>query len=360
MPPTRPSRMLGPCLPSPPLRSSAPRCGLRSRSSSTAAPAGSAGPTRRSTASSPLLREHGAAARGMVTHDLGELRDAARAALGGRLVLVGGDGGVHALANLGPTLPELALIPAGQANNIARALGIPTDLAARRGARRQRRRRGRSTRCASRRRERTLVAVEGVSAGFHAAARHRYTRRELRRARRRRRRLRARARPLRAATTHEVVVDGAPLSDGDRRAGLRLEPPLLRLRLPRRPDRARRRRPARGDRAARADAAPASCGSSPPPSAARHLDRRGVTWSHGEAVAPAEPLPLVADAEPLGVTTARDQRAAVAGCGSSRPWRPARERARPAPPAAPTASPPASRCSSRSPPSPSASAPRAR
>src|SRR5687768_6313564 len=63
-----------------------------------------------------LLREHGAAARGMVTHDLPELRDAVHAVLGGRLVLVGGDGGVHALANLGPHLPEVALIPAGQAN----------------------------------------------------------------------------------------------------------------------------------------------------------------------------------------------------------------------------------------------------
>ena len=44
-----------------------------------------------------------------------------------RLILVGGDGSVHAAANApGPTR-ELALIPCGSANNIARSLGIPLD-----------------------------------------------------------------------------------------------------------------------------------------------------------------------------------------------------------------------------------------
>ena len=65
----------------------------------------------------------------MVTASEQELWDALRsaAALGRRVVLVGGDGTLHAAANAPlRDLPELALVPAGRANNIARALGIPT------------------------------------------------------------------------------------------------------------------------------------------------------------------------------------------------------------------------------------------
>jgi len=46
---------------------------------------------------------------------------------GRRLVLVGGDGTVHAAARLGGPRREVALIPAGRANNVARSLGIPLD-----------------------------------------------------------------------------------------------------------------------------------------------------------------------------------------------------------------------------------------
>jgi diacylglycerol kinase family enzyme len=36
----------------------------------------------------------------------------------------------------------------------------------------------------------------------------------------------------------------------------------------------------------------------------RHLDRPGVTWSRATRARLEQPLPLVADAQPLGVTTA--------------------------------------------------------
>jgi diacylglycerol kinase (ATP) len=249
-----------------------------------------------------LLREHGAAARGMVTHDLAGLRDATRAALGGRLVLVGGDGGVHAFANLGPQLPEVALIPMGQANNVARALGVPADVAgaallAATGAARP---------VDALRVEtpaRRLVAVEGVSAGFHAAARHRYTAensgalvagagafgREL-----------AAFSPYEA----EVVVDGMPLSSGDLAQVFVSNLPYFAYGF-------------HVDPMARVDdglieaivlRARSRAGVVRLVSAAKgggHLGRRGVSWSHGSTVALPDPLPVVADAEPLGVTSAR-------------------------------------------------------
>ena len=46
---------------------------------------------------------------------------------GRRLVLVGGDGSLHAVANLPGERRDVALIPAGRANNVARSLGIPLD-----------------------------------------------------------------------------------------------------------------------------------------------------------------------------------------------------------------------------------------
>ena len=90
-----------------------------------------------------------------------------------REVLVGGDGSVHAAANVRGKPRDLALIPAGRANNVARSLGIPLDwrraaelavhgdvrpvdlIEARAG-------------------ERVQLVVEGVSVGFLAQARVRY------------------------------------------------------------------------------------------------------------------------------------------------------------------------------------------
>lgn len=122
-----------------------------------------------------LLREiaetlPGAAVR--VTDSLDELHDALSGRV--RVVLVGGDGSLHAALNapLG-VLPELALIPAGSANNVARALGIPLELRA-------------ALRAAAtapavaldalrvETRGGVLLALEGVSVGFHADARARY------------------------------------------------------------------------------------------------------------------------------------------------------------------------------------------
>ena len=90
-----------------------------------------------------------------------------------RVVLLGGDGTLHAVANVGGHKPELALLPRGRANNVARALGIPLDLDS-------------ATRLAIagvaspvdaigvRSPGLELRALEGVSVGFHAQARARY------------------------------------------------------------------------------------------------------------------------------------------------------------------------------------------
>ena len=45
-----------------------------------------------------------------------------------RVALLGGDGTLHAAANLPAGPAELAILPAGRANNVARALGVPLDL----------------------------------------------------------------------------------------------------------------------------------------------------------------------------------------------------------------------------------------
>jgi diacylglycerol kinase (ATP) len=90
-----------------------------------------------------------------------------------RVVLLGGDGTLHAAANLPPGPPEVAILPAGRANNVARTLGIPMDLKA-------------AAELAADGRPRRLDliaaasgglsyrAVEGVSVGLHAVARTSY------------------------------------------------------------------------------------------------------------------------------------------------------------------------------------------
>jgi diacylglycerol kinase (ATP) len=122
--------------------------------------------------SAQLLRTIGARVETRLTTSLEELDDALATAER-RVVLLGGDGSLHAAAN-SAFRAELALIPAGGANNVARSLGIPTDFAA-------------AARLAVEGETRPLdaiavsdgssryLAVEGVSAGFHAIARSRYT-----------------------------------------------------------------------------------------------------------------------------------------------------------------------------------------
>jgi diacylglycerol kinase family enzyme len=92
---------------------------------------------------------------------------------GRRVVLVGGDGSVHTVVNLPGRARDVALIPAGRANNIARSLGIPIDwsgaaaLAIRGGVRPIDLIRARAP-------AQRLLVVEGLSAGFLAQARRRY------------------------------------------------------------------------------------------------------------------------------------------------------------------------------------------
>jgi diacylglycerol kinase (ATP) len=90
-----------------------------------------------------------------------------------RVVLIGGDGTLHAVANIDGHKPEVALLPRGRANNIAHGLGVPLDLesAARLAVQGIARPiDGISVESP----ELTMTAVEGVSLGFHAQARARY------------------------------------------------------------------------------------------------------------------------------------------------------------------------------------------
>jgi diacylglycerol kinase family enzyme len=75
------------------------------------------------------LREAGARPEAVVTESEAALSEALAGADGRRVVLVGGDGSVHAAVNAVDELPEIALVPAGRANNVARAFGIPGRVA---------------------------------------------------------------------------------------------------------------------------------------------------------------------------------------------------------------------------------------
>jgi diacylglycerol kinase (ATP) len=248
------------------------------------------------------LRDAGARVRARLTADEEELTATVREVEDRRLVLVGGDGTLHALANLDlPVLPPAALLPAGRANNIARALGIPVDWA----AAAQLAVRGRAAAVDALRvvtPKRALFAVEGVSAGFHAAARHRYkgtNSGDLAAG------VRALASELGAFRPGHVAlrVDGAPLFDGQAAQvflsnlpyfgfGFHVDPvadpsdgrlEAIVLEATTRRDVVRMLAAARGG---------------------RHLDRPGATWSAASSAQLEQPLPLVADAQPLGVTTA--------------------------------------------------------
>ena len=249
-------------------------------------------------------QEHGAQADSVVTSTEDDLFEALRAgaATGRRVVLVGGDGSLHDAANapIG-RLPELALVPAGRANNIARALGIPMD-------------RGDALRIAAEAPVQPLdalrvetpteavYALEALSAGFQAEARSGYNGtnsadlrqglRALVRALRRFTPYRLRARldggELRSASAAQLFLSnlpyfgfgfevdpGADPTDG-RFEAILIEAPR-RLRLLRLLVAAYR---------------------------GRHLGRPGVRRIPGRRAELTAPLPLVADAVPLGTTTA--------------------------------------------------------
>jgi diacylglycerol kinase (ATP) len=118
------------------------------------------------------LRAQGARVEQRYMRSLGDLEETIADA-GQRVVLLGGDGTVHAAANLPGPLPELALLPAGRANTIARSLGIPLELEraaalALRGSARP------IDAIEAHTAMRSYRVLEGVSVGFHARARVNY------------------------------------------------------------------------------------------------------------------------------------------------------------------------------------------
>ena len=137
---------------------------------------GIADPQRTARELASLLHELGTDAEAVVTGSEQELWSELRRAeaVGARVVLVGGDGSLHAAANAPlRRLPELALVPAGRANNIARALGIPVDRASALSVAAGRRARPLDAlRVVTP--DRLIYALEAVSAGFQAQARAGY------------------------------------------------------------------------------------------------------------------------------------------------------------------------------------------
>jgi diacylglycerol kinase (ATP) len=251
-----------------------------------------------------LLEDAGARARGTITSTPEELAAALARAEGRRVLLAGGDGSLHAVANLpGPAaaLPEIALLPAGRANNLANALGVPTQWRAAIGLAVRGEAKPFDALAVSTP-ERSLVAVEGVSAGFHASARALY---DGENSGHLASGAGAFARAFRrfAPVAMELSVDGHLVEDEPVAQvfvsnapyfayGFRVDPianvddgllEAIVLRATTRRETLSLMRAAHGG---------------------RHLERPGVDWYRGAAARIDVPVPLVADAEPLGVTTA--------------------------------------------------------
>ncbi|MGH2744239.1 MAG: diacylglycerol/lipid kinase family protein [Thermoleophilaceae bacterium] len=280
-----------------------------------------------------LLEELGAPAEAVVTGSEEELWSVLRsaAALRRRVALVGGDGTVHAAANAPlRRLPELAVVPTGRANNVARALGIPTSrrdalaVAAEGPAQPID-----ALRVATP--DRFVYAVEAVSGGFQAAARAYYSAdnsadlrqglRALVRALRRYSPFRARVElddaPLGSSGAAQLFLSNLPyfgfgfeVDPGADPSDGRLEAILI--------EAGSRRRLVRLLAAARRG---------------RHIGRRGVRRVSATRARLTEPLPLVADAVPLGVTTAtvsvESARLRVASLSRKRSARPSARGSRP-------------------------------
>ena len=120
-----------------------------------------------------ILREAGGRVDLVRTGTVDAFIEAWKASAADRVVLVGGDGTVHAAANVVGAQRELALIPTGSANNVARSLGIPLDprAAAELAAH------GRAyplDLIEARTEDGSYLVVEAVSVGFLAQARSRY------------------------------------------------------------------------------------------------------------------------------------------------------------------------------------------
>ena len=251
-----------------------------------------------------LLEELEAPADAVVTHDEDALFSALRAAEATRrrVVLVGGDGSLHGAANAPlDRLPELALVPAGRANNIARALRIPTDrpgaLAVAAGA---------PARSLDALRvqtpDRSLYALEAVSAGFQAEARSGYDAEnsaDLGQA------LGALVRSVRGFSPYRVRarLDGAELSSAAAAQLFLSNLPYFGFGFEVDPgaDPADGRFEAILIEATGRGTLLRLLGET---YRGRHLGRREVQRVSGRTAHLTEPLPLVADAVPLGTTTA--------------------------------------------------------
>jgi diacylglycerol kinase (ATP) len=251
-----------------------------------------------------ILEELDAHADFVVTPREAELFEALRDATTTRrrVVLVGGDGTLHAAANAPiDRLPELALVPVGRANNIARALRIPTDrvgaLAVAAGA---------PARPLDALRVETpagaLYALEAVSAGFQAEARSGYQAEnsaDLRQG------VRALARALRDFSPYRIRarLDGTELAS---RTGAQLflsNLPYFGFGFEVDPG----ADPADGRLEAILAEAPGRTALLRLLAATyrgRHLGRPGVRRISARHAELTEALPLVADAVPLGTTTA--------------------------------------------------------
>lgn len=118
------------------------------------------------------LRLQGASVETRVTATLDELAEVV-ANEERRLVLLGGDGSVHAVANLPGPKPEVALLPAGRANNVAHSLHIPLEIAQAAKVAAEAPTRPLDV-IAAKTAERRMLAVEGISVGYHALARAGY------------------------------------------------------------------------------------------------------------------------------------------------------------------------------------------
>ena len=260
-----------------------------------------------------VLQELGADADAAVTRSEEGLWDVLRsaAARGRRVVLVGGDGTLHAAANAPlRRLPEVALVPAGRANNIARALGIPTDrvgalaVAASMPARPMD-----ALRVATP--DRFVYALEALSAGFQADARAAY---EADNSADLRQGLRALAGAVRRFSPYPAQMElEVPLAPGTHRAARLRSRRVAQIFLSNLPyfgygfevdpgaDPADGRfeaiiLEARNRRRLLRLLGAAWRG--------RHLGKRGVRRVQATRAELTEPLPLVADAAPLGTTTA--------------------------------------------------------
>lgn len=242
--------------------------------------------------------EAGVSAELAVTASMSELERALHRAGERRTVLVGGDGTLHAAANLVDSALHLALLPAGRANNIAAAMRIPTDpRAAARVALH-----GSAQPFDTLRVEvgqRSLRVLEGVSAGFQAMARASYSG--------------VNSGDLRAGTRSllhtvrayhpwhaEVEVDGRPAFAGEAAQifvsnlplfgfGFRVDPPA---------------NPTDGRLeviTAQADTRRELVSLLRHAYRGSHLGRTGVTLRRGQRAVVSGCLPLTGDAEPLGL-----------------------------------------------------------